>query len=367
MAIPKVKKKKARALPRQYDMVQLGLEPTWTTTPVDENERLITLAQTFQWYNYFDGAKDNRRLTLKFCKEQLSYRPSELSLIRECSDWEFGAAGKLIRMHFQGWELNEDELSLIRQRLEGAMKQQSIANAKAAEEAKKNSGPPPIRNIYSVHIENLDAMEDAWINGNYNVTYNFFEQQSIHNENKATLEVVRAWVEGRLEEYNTTEGNEHISHEDRKKAIATLEGIIGDMTRTEVTKKVSRKPRRKKQVSAEKLVDKLNFKAKDDEFKIESIPRVHIIGAKVLYIFNTKYRTLIEYVSDTGFSVKGQGLLNYDPDKARSIKLRSPEEFLPIVLSKTPKQIDKEWKQLTTKTAAANGRFTKDMVILRAK
>ena len=47
-------------------------------------------------------------------------------------------------------------------------------------------------------------------------------------------------------------------------------------------------------------------------------------------------------------------------------KLRKPEEFLSVVLKKTPTQINKEWSQLTTKSSAANGRVNKETIILRA-
>jgi hypothetical protein len=36
-----------------------------------------------------------------------------------------------------------------------------------------------------------------------------------------------------------------------------------------------------------------------------------------------------------------------------------------MVLTKTPNQIDKEWKTLTTKTSQPNGRLNDDTILLR--
>jgi hypothetical protein len=50
---------------------------------------------------------------------------------------------------------------------------------------------------------------------------------------------------------------------------------------------------------------------------------------------------------------------------SRQVKLRKPDEFLPFVLNKTVKQIDTEWKKLTTKSSTPNGRLNNDTILLR--
>ena len=58
---------------------------------------------------------------------------------------------------------------------------------------------------------------------------------------------------------------------------------------------------------------------------------------------------------------------NFDKENSRTVKLRKPEIFIPIVISKTQNQINKEWKSLTTKTSSANGRINNETILLRAK
>jgi hypothetical protein len=115
-------------------------------------------------------------------------------------------------------------------------------------------------------------------------------------------------------------------------------------------------------------VAKLQYKTEDTDFKLASIPPIQIIGKMRLYTFNVKSRMLTEYVTQAaaGFEVSGTSIKNFDQVSSRTIKLRRPDDFIPIVLNKTPKQIDKEWSTLTTKQSVPNGRLNKDTILLRA-
>ena len=64
--------------------------------------------------------------------------------------------------------------------------------------------------------------------------------------------------------------------------------------------------------------------------------------------------------------MKGITLLHYEADKSRSTRLRKPNEFLKICLKKTAKQLDKEWKKLTTKDSVPNGRINEHTILLKA-
>ena len=55
-----------------------------------------------------------------------------------------------------------------------------------------------------------------------------------------------------------------------------------------------------------------------------------------------------------------------DPALSRKITLRKPHEFLPIIQSKTQKQISVAYNQLTTKQSPrSDGRINKDTLIMR--
>lgn len=66
-----------------------------------------------------------------------------------------------------------------------------------------------------------------------------------------------------------------------------------------------------------------------------------------------------------GFQISGSTIKNIDSEQSRNVRLRKPEEFIPVALKKTPKQVDVAWSKLTTKTNKPNGRLNADTILLR--
>lgn len=164
-----------------------------------------------------------------------------------------------------------------------------------------------------------------------------------------------------------SEGYSNLSKAQQKKFLSFINELIDDCDKFLATKKAVRKTRVKKPKAADKQIAKLQFKKEDNEYKLASIPPINIPGAMRLYLFNTKNRMLTELVTirAEGLEVKGTTISGIDIETSRSTKLRKPEDFLKIVLTKTPNQINKEWSKLTTKTTEANGRVNKDTILLR--
>lgn len=155
----------------------------------------------------------------------------------------------------------------------------------------------------------------------------------------------------------------------RKKYLQFISSLITDAEKYMATKKAIRKARKPKVKSADKQVQRMNYMKENKEFKLMSVHPSQIVGARRVYLFNTKYRALVELVSDKpqGFEVSGSTIKGIDADASRQVRLRKPEEFLSVVQQKTPLQINKEWSTLTTKTTTnVNGRVNKETIILRA-
>jgi hypothetical protein len=129
----------------------------------------------------------------------------------------------------------------------------------------------------------------------------------------------------------------------------------------------TRTPRVPKTRAADKQIARMQFLKSSEEYKLKSISPIQVPGSTRLYTFNEKTRTLSEYVSNStkGFEVKGTTLINVDPEASRSVRLRKPDQFLAICLTKTFRQVDNEWKKLTTKSSVPNGRINKDTILLR--
>lgn len=224
-------------------------------------------------------------------------------------------------------------------------------------------------------FEDIYALEEKWQKGEL-ATYDMFKAFKIHNIPNSAIAHVLPFIQREFDEYEAVydksdkqlvEAYSHLSRKELKHRLDQYKGMIDDLARLRDVKKATRQPRVKKPKAIDKQIAKVQYKKEDNDFKLVSINPVKIVGAFRLYVFNTKYKSLTELVTEdaNGFEISGTSIKNFDPNLSRSVKLRKPEEFLKIVLSKTPKQIDAEWKNLTTKTTAANGRLNADTVLLK--
>lgn len=229
--------------------------------------------------------------------------------------------------------------------------------------------------IQDTVMTELDELEDAWIAGeepDFNM-YNCFKINGLSNAHIApVLSRLEGWLLDYEDAYHkrceqAVEGYSHVKRTVLRRRIKMVQDMIADLDRVKASAKATRKTRAPKPRAADKQVANIKYLKEDNEFKITSILPISIVGAMRLYVFNVKTKELTEYVSSStkGFEVKGTTIQNVG-DESRKIKLRKPEEILPIVQTKTPKQVDNTWQTLTTKTNSPNGRLNSDCVLLRA-
>jgi len=127
-----------------------------------------------------------------------------------------------------------------------------------------------------------------------------------------------------------------------------------------------RQPRVKKKIPVEKLVARVKYQKESNEFKLTSINPVNIIGALDVYLFNTKYRRLVQLVAASveGFSIKGTTIINIS-DTCSSKTLRKPEDALMEFGKATKARASKMFIDLKTKAGSANGRLNEETIILK--
>jgi hypothetical protein len=159
------------------------------------------------------------------------------------------------------------------------------------------------------------------------------------------------------------EAYSHLTPRKKRDFLAFLSGILS--TKVE---KVSRKPsgpRKTKAKTPDKLVKSLKYLPSFPELRLTSIDPKEIVGATSLWVYNTKYRILTNYVSDSGLSVKGSTLLNIS-DASVGKKLRKPESVVTLIPSMGKVLLKKVMDNLTTNDIKPTGRINTDTVILRA-
>lgn len=170
---------------------------------------------------------------------------------------------------------------------------------------------------------------------------------------------------GRCEQLK--EGYGHISKKNLQKLIDFHQEIISacDMLMQEA--KVNKKPRAKKSVPAEKIVSKLKYSKTHEPLKLVSINPTDILGAKELWIFNTKTRKLGKYVAAEyqELGVKGTSVTGFDENKSVQKTLRKPEDQLKEFKSVGKVGLRKFLEDIKAVDIKLNGRINEDTILLK--
>jgi hypothetical protein len=231
------------------------------------------------------------------------------------------------------------------------------------------------RKIRNTIMQELLELEDQWIEGE-DTTINLYDRFKFHGLTNTAISHVKPQVEGWLLDYEdayfkrceqAVEGYSHVKKSSLKHRINVCKSMLEDMERIKSASKATRTIKISRPKAADKQVSKLQYKNLDDEYKIVSMHPIGIIGKRRLYTFNTKHRELNMYYTDDpkGFQVSGSTLKRFDKEQSIKIRLRKPNDILPLVLNKTPIQLQKELSALKTKVQVPNGRINNDTILLR--
>ena len=232
-----------------------------------------------------------------------------------------------------------------------------------------------VRKINNTIMQELLELEDKWIDGD-EATINIYDRFKYHGLTNTAISHVKPMIEGWLLDYEdayhkrcdqAVEGYSHLKKSTLNQRIKACTAMLEDLERIRSATKASRNVKIKRPKSIDKQVAKVQYKKEDNDFKIVSINPIQIPSKTRLYAFNTKSKMIIEYVTESvnGFEISGSTIKNFSKVSSRTVCLRKPLDFLPIVLQKTPKQINDAWQTLKTKTKVPNGRINKDTILLR--
>lgn len=139
--------------------------------------------------------------------------------------------------------------------------------------------------------------------------------------------------------------------------------------------KLTRKPRKVKPKSAEKLVAKLKYKKADEKTALVSINPADIIKAEELWVYNAKTRKLGRYITSTidplkqkrdgtGLEVKGTTIIRFDEKTSIAKTLRKPVEQLAEFKKCGKIQRKKFFESIKTTETKLNGRVNLDTILL---
>jgi hypothetical protein len=366
-----------------------GEEPTWegvsTWTP---EEIMAERDRALRFYNYYLSPGDVKPSLLQWMVESKSFTQEDIDAIESAPDHSpNSAASKLCRSILRGMPPSQDDLTFINTKINETLDDVRCNRFKVKKSAESESKPQvPMsekirQKVSRTVLQTLEGDLDQWL-----ASINDLSDDQVSDIHKLLEKVecppqgiylIQEWIDKKLKEFEAVvDGTDDQLVEAYKiypakciknwiKHLQTMQSGIATYV---ASKKALRKPRAKKSKPAEKQVAKVKYMTSCKEFNVTSISPQLIIGANHLWLFNAKYRNLQYYEADgpTGLSVKGTTVKGWDEKKSWKMSLRKPDQILPIVVSKTFLQIEREIKKLTTKVREPNGRINEETIILRA-
>jgi len=165
------------------------------------------------------------------------------------------------------------------------------------------------------------------------------------------------------------EGYAHLSKANLKKITLFYSEILAACDMLAQEAKVNKKPRAKKPTDKAKVVAKMKYLKQDEKLKLVSVNPQDIIGAKELWVYNTKSRKLGKYVA-TEFAelgIKGTSIVNYDETKSVQKTLRKPDEQLKEFKAAGKVQLRKFLDDIKAVDIKLNGRINEEVVLLKVQ
>jgi hypothetical protein len=158
--------------------------------------------------------------------------------------------------------------------------------------------------------------------------------------------------------------------------LKALEKIMTSCDMVIESAKATRRPRKAKVYSAEKLVQKLKFKKQDDKFGLVSINPADIIYANELWVFNTKTRKIGKYVAKdpdpqkmqrpgSGLQVKGTTIIGFLEEESIQKTMRKPADQLKEFKGAGKVALRKFMDDIKTTDTKLNGRINAETVLLK--
>ena len=363
--------------PRSPDTKYVGHEPEWRVQPI--SNRISSFSNAFGWYNYFYGKKDAKDFIASYLDAH--NRTKDARRIRTLPDSQVRlTTGWLCRMVTMGLELTDQEQIKLDNLILELLAEKQAEPTEAVEV--KPAGPTiqdRLKEKASECAGEIEGLFDDFVAAGakmsaqfqpitiirgHNVAPQLIHQiQQIWKNHLTELEAVVAGKDAQL-----VEGYGYLTKTQLKQLVKFAEQVITDCNNYVQIKKVERKPRAKKAVSAEKVTAKFKYLKTFPDLKLVSEPAVKLVDATEAWLYDTVKRKLIHVVGDThrgNFTVKSSAVIGFDTGASSQKTLRKPAETLKALLAAGKPATRKIFKELSTTETQWNGRGNDNLIILK--
>ena len=351
----------------------IGDEPTWHDVVVDEKNYNLQLGRGLNWHNYCASEKDCQKYLEVWVRE---HRPNsykkDIEAFRKLP-FVNKTVCALARIHLQGFPLRSKDLQYIRNYImefTGIMKKEETTPV-AKPSVNKPSIQDRIRAQVSQILSDLDVHIDDAFEGTLPVSDEVAGKILTQNFKGPQLKLIQQYLRRNIAEWYSAynkedeqlvEGYAYVPRREFKKIIDNFSDIMSRISQ-EQTKVKATRIRKKKPVDKKKMASKIRF---IPEFEgIKSCNPVDIIGANMVWVYDTKKRRLGYYEAEVKDSLYVKGPKIYGFKMTCEKILRKPEEQLAEVMKLRKNQTVNWFDGIKAKCKTLKGRTTTDLLIVR--
>lgn len=336
---------------------------------ITSSDYRVSLINALNYHNVFTDSKDLRRAVVSYLKE--TNMTDYLASVESVSDNELRQLGVLIMHKARGDYLADKELLFIENKL-NSIKESYKAPVVIIQKQKETKIVDRVleqaRFFASVIDGELDSLFTKTSKGDFSVE-SFLKS---NNVTESVCKRIASFYEGQIKELNDfLSGDEElkeaysVTKPHAKRILTFLNGVVDTCLQNAASIKAQkvRKPRTKKKKPAHLLISKLQYLKEFKELNLKSIDPKDVIGAKQLWVYNTKYKKLTRLVADNseGLTIKGTTIIGIHLTESKSKRVRKPELVLSDI---NKKSLNFHMKKMKTKECEVNGRINKDTILL---
>jgi hypothetical protein len=376
-----------------------GPEPEWKgdeSLTLSDDEFDNKLRRSMNWYNHHYTPKDSRKHVVEWLKGREGVDPDIVESYRKTAERLTPmTVCSLVMASKKKMPMKEHHIEFILDKVNEAIRmandklvsdaegpvledQSKVKKEKVVAKVAKPSVRDRVNEIVDQHIAIFEEMEDEFYSKKQ-LKPDAFAYFTAKSFPKPGLNRFKAVFEAKRDELikaqtskdkQLKEGYSHFSAADFKKRIDFYNAILNDVAAYDNAKKAVRKPRVKKAPSKEKLVSKVKYCKQDAALKLTSVNPINIVGAKTVWIYQTKYRKIGCYVADATIgtmSIKGTSIIGFDEAKSVCKTVRKPEVTLAEFMKAGKVQLRKFMSGIKATEVKLTGRLSEDILILKVE
>lgn len=325
------------------------------------------ITKAYSWYSENRDVKEGREWVVAYMHDHpKKFTYDDVASYEKSQEWRTSITlCATARMATYACPLPDNSIAFLDRSIREIVAQTQIDLNKPKD--KPVRGPDPS----SLLLGDVELIFDVFFNGGYK----YFDPGvtkllQTANAKPAQANAIVKFYEPLHDEVATCdEGYARLGSKKRESYLKFVEAVLVQAEAyakaIKLESKLERRPRKRRAKSAEKQVSGVRFAVKNDELNLVSVDPAKIVGARIVWTYDQKYRKLaVLHATDT-FTVKGTTIKGLDESSSFAKRLRHPEKVIPGFVDLAKNASQKTFDDIKTKLIPANGRLNENILIIK--